>query len=243
MSDNLRKSWARLGVAFNEDFPRKGSVDLERLIMDTCVEGRRDSRLLFGMHGWLLKHHDLVNASRIIRMVKEAKATAVLGAICDSVLEYAPRSSLRYVRRYCQHVRRPEFVFEEIAGSKAMQTLNEKENLRVWKAWGLISREMEAMAGAIAEKGFVLGHNRNLAIRALFGTGVRAEILNYLVEHGEANARQISVGVGQSYEPVYSDLKSCEAIGLLKPEVQGRATVYHLKPDFLKRTLKPLLAA
>lgn len=243
MSDNLRKSWARLGVAFDERFPRRGSIDLERLIMDTCVEGRGDPRLLFGMRGWLLKHYDLVNVNRLIRMVKETKATAVLGAIIDSVLEHAPRSSLRYVRKYCRRARVPEFVFEEIAASKTMTRLNEEENLPVWKAWGLISREMESMEGAIAEKAFVLSHNQNLALRALFGSGMRAEILGYLMEHGEGNARQISLGVGQSYEPVYAELKTCEAVGLVKSEIQGRATVYHLRTDFLKRTIKPLLAA
>ena len=243
MSDNLRKSWTRLGVAFDESFLRKGSIDLERLIMDTCVEGRGDSRLLFGMRGWLLKHHDLVNVNRLIRMVKEARMTAVLGAITDSVLEHAPRSSLRYVRKYCRPARPHEILFKEIAASKTMTRFNEEENLPVWKAWGLISREMDSMEGAIAEKAFVLGHNQNLALRALFGSGMRAEILGYLLEHGEGNARQVSLGVGQSYEPVYSELKSCEAVGLLKPEIHGRATVYHLRPDFLKRTLKPLLAA
>jgi hypothetical protein len=209
-------------VAFDERISGKGQVDLERLIMDTCVEGRRDSRLLFGMRGWMLRHYDLVNVNRLIRMAKEAEETAVLGAICDSVLEHAPRSSLRYVRKYCQRMKRPEFLFEEIAASKTMRRLNEEENLPVWKAWGLISREMEDMEGAIAGKAFVLG---------------------YLLEHAEGNARQISLGIGQSYEPVYSELKLCEEVGLLEPLKAGRATVYHLRPEFLKKALKPLLAA
>ena len=171
------------------------------------------------------------------------KRQAVLGAIIDSVLEHAPRASLRYVGKYCNRAHKPEFVFEAIKESKTMQRLNEDENLPVWKAWKLISREMETMEGAIAEKGFVLRHNRNLALRALFGSGMRAEILNYLLEHKEGNAHRISQGVGQSYEPVYSELKLCENVGLLEPVHLGRATVYHLRPDFLKRTLKALLAA
>lgn len=230
-------------MAFDEKVSRKGSVDLERLVMETCVEGRRDSRLLFGMRGWLLKHQDLVNVNRLIRMVKEAKETAILGAIIDSVLEHTPRSSLRYVRKYCKRSREPRFVFEGIAESKTMRRLNEEENLPVWRAWGLISREMDSMEGGIAEKGFVLRNNHNLALRALFGSSIRAEILNYLVEHGEGNARQISLSVNQSYEPVYSELKLCEDVGLLEPAVHGRATVYHLKPEFFQKALRSLLAA
>lgn len=240
---SLRQSWARLGVAFAERFSGRGAVDLEHLVMETCVEGRRDPRLLFGMVGWLVKHHDLVNASRLIRMVKEAKATAVLGAICDSVLDHAPRSSLYYVRKHCRRLKSPEFLFDEIASSRALQKLNIEENLSVWKRWGLISRELDVMEDAIAEKSFVLRHNRNLAFRALFGTGVRAEILSYLVEHGEANARQIALGIGQSYEPVYSELKFCASVGLLASVVRGRARVYHVAPNLFRHALKPLLAA
>jgi hypothetical protein len=243
LSENLRQYWARLGVAFDERFPRRGVIDLERLMMDTCVEGRRDPRLLFGMRGWLLKHHDLVNVNRLIRMVRECKETAILGAIIDSVLECAPRSSLRYVRKYCRKALEHRFVFEAVEASRVMRRVNEEENLPVWKAWGLISREMESMEGAIAEKGFVLRHNRNLALRALFGSGMRAEILSYLLENKAGNAHQISRGVGQSYEPVYSELKLCENVGLLKPVPSGRATLYHLRSEFLERTLKSLLAA
>jgi len=241
--NNLRTSWARLGVAFDEKISRKGFIDLERLLMDTCIQGRRDSRLLFGMIGWLIKHHDLVNVNRLIRMVKEAKDTAVMGAVIDFLLEHAPRSSLRYVRKYCKRARKPEYVFEEIERSKVLRKVNEEENLPVWQAWNLISREMNVMEGGVAEKEFVLSRNGNLGLRALFGTGVRAEILSYLVEHGEGNARQISLGVDQSYEPVYSELKLCEDVGLLKPVIQGRATVYCLRPEFFQKTLKPLLAA
>lgn len=240
---DLRKTWTRLGVGFVERFRAKGSIDLERLIMDTCVEGRRDSRLLFGLRGWLLKHHDLVNTARLLRMVKETKDTAVLGAIVESIVEAHPRSALASVLKYCGKAKRPEFVFERIARSKVMAEFNREGNLPIWRKWNLISNEMGDLGGAIAEKGYVFKHNQNLLLRALFSPGIRAEILSYLMEHGEGNARQISLGVGQSYEPVYSELKLCEEVGLLEPVQAGRATVYHLRLAFLKKALKPLLAA
>jgi len=240
---DLRKAWTRLGVGFVGKFRAKGSLDLERLIMDTCVEGRGDSRLLFGMRGWLLKHHDLVNVARLLRMVKDAKDTAVLGAIVESVVDAHPRSALASVVKYCRKAKPQEFVFERIARSKVMTEFNREENLPIWRKWNLISNEMGDLAGAIAEKGYVFKHNQNLVLRALFSPGIRAEILSFLMEHGEGNARQISLGIGQSYEPVYSELKLCEEVGLLKPVQAGRATVYHLRPEFLKKALKPLLAA
>jgi hypothetical protein len=240
---DLRKAWTRLGVGFVEKFSTQGQLDLEHLIVDTCKEGRSDSRLLFGMRGWLLKHHDLVNVARLIRMVKEEGDTAVLGAIIESVVETHPRSALASVTKYCRKAKKREFVFERIARSKTMAKFNLEENLPIWRKWNLISNEMGELGGAIAEKGYIFQYNSNMMLRALFSPGIRAEVLSYLVEYGEGNARQISMGVGQSYEPVYSELKLCENMGLLEPISCGRATVYHLKPEFLKKGLEPLMAA
>lgn len=239
---NLRKSWSRFGVAFGEAFSTKGYVDLEQLIVETCVEGRKDSRLFFAMRGWVLKHHDFINGGRLIRMIKKTNETAMAGVLVDSILENEPRSGLQYVRKYCKPSAKREFAFEEIRESKVLGKLNEEENLPVWKKWNLISRDMEVMEGAIAEKGWVIAHNRNLALRAVFGAGIRAEILNFLLEYGKGSAYQIAASVNQSYEPIYSELRLCENIGFLKEEREGKAVVYHLRPAFLRKALKPLLA-
>jgi|GEM_PF-5250260 len=117
---DLRKSWTRLGVAFDEGFSRKGSIDLERLIVDTCMDGETDKRLLTGVRCWLFKHHDLVNVHRLIKFVKDVKETAILGATIDALLERAPRSSLRHVRKHCVAggESRIEFEAEEAVADK-----------------------------------------------------------------------------------------------------------------------------
>lgn len=187
------------------------------------------------MRGWLLKHHDLVNASRLIRMIKNEKETAVMGALIDSIVEMEPRSNLRYVAKYCRTAEKKEIMFDEIRASKTICRLNEEENLSIWRKWNLVSRDMESPDRIIAEKGIVLGQNNNLALRALFGPGMRAEVLNYLIENGEGNAHKIAKTICMSYEPVYSELKQCEKIGLVKYAVKGRAC--RLGKDVLRKTL------
>jgi hypothetical protein len=241
LSKNLYQTWTRLGVAFNESFKLQGLVNLEKTLLETCELGRQDSRLLFGMLGWLMKHHDLVNGSILIRLVKKTPKTAVLGAIIDAVLAKQPRSSLKNVRKYCKPLTKAEFLFNRIGASPTLAKLNREQNLNLWKNWGLISREIDEMAGAIAEKAFVLKNNNNLAIRALFGAGIRAEILSYFMEHEQGNAYEIAKQIGLSYEPVYSELQFFQKIGLMIPSKIGKALVFQLRPNFIQKTLNPLL--
>ncbi len=203
MFDELYTTWAQLGVGFLEKPTTSIVVDLEKTILATTRAGREDSRLLFGMCAWLLKYHGLVNNSRLIRLIKQEKETAVLGAAIDLVLEKKPRSTLRYVRKYCKKAKTPEFVFKRIAYSKVQSGLNREENLAVWKKWNLISREAGDMEGVIREKSFVYSHNRNLALRAFFGPIVKADVFAFLLDHKTGNARQIALSLGLSYEPVH----------------------------------------
>lgn len=229
MFDELYTTWTQLGVGFLERPIIPISVDLEKTIMATSHAGREDSRLLFGMQAWLLKHHDLVNNSRLIRFIKIEKETAILGAIIDSVLAKIPRSTLRYVRKYCKKAKEPEFVFKRIANSKVQSTLNREENLPIWKKWNLISREMGEMDGVIMEKSYVYAHNRNLALRALFGPIAKADVFAFLLEHKQSNAHQMAQSLGLSYEPVYSELATFKEIGFIEEEKQGLARVFKIK--------------
>lgn len=197
--------------------------------MATAHAGREDSRLLFGMRAWLLKHHDLVNNSRLIRLIKIEKETAVLGAVIDSILAKIPRSTLRYVRKYCKKAKKPEFVFKRIANSKIQSSLNREENLSIWKKWNLISREMGEMDGVIMDKSYVFAHNRNLALRAFFGPIVKADVFAFLLERKMSNAHQMAQALGLSYEPVYSELAMFKQMGFIEEEKHGLARMFKIK--------------
>ncbi len=229
MFDELYTIWTQLGVGFLEGPTKATSIDLEKTIIATSYAGREDSRLLFGMQAWLVKHHDLVNNSRLIRLVKQEKETAVLGAIIDSVLAQVPRSTLRYVRKYCKKTKEPEFVFKRIAASKVQSVLNRAENLSLWKRWNLISRESGEMDGVIMEKSYVLKHNRNLALRAFFGPIAKADLFAHLLDHNVGNAYQMSLSLGLSYEPVYSELATFKAMGFVEEKKLGLARVFKIK--------------
>lgn len=229
MFDALYTIWTQLGVGFLEKSIVATFVDLEKIIMATTHAGREDSRLLFGMRAWLLKHHDLVNNSRLIRLIKIEKETAVLGAIIDSILAKIPRSTLRYVRKYCKKAKKPEFVFKRIANSKIQSSLNREENLSIWKKWNLISREMGEMDGVIMDKSYVFAHNRNLALRAFFGPIVKADVFSFLLEHKMSNAHQMAQALGLSYEPVYSELATFKQMGFIEEEKHGLARMFKIK--------------
>ncbi len=241
MSD-LYQIWSRLGVAFDTAPFFGSSIDLEDVLVKTSLEGRKDSRLLFGMRGWLLKHYELVNSARLICKIKSCSSTAVLGAVIESVILEYPRSNLKYAIKYCHPLSQSDFVFDSVRYSKTISHLNQMENLPLWKKWNLISREMGDMHGAIREKKFVLKHNPQLALRALFGAGLKAEVLSFFLNHRKGNARQIALAIGLSYEPVYSELMLFKKIGLAEEKKKGQTRVFSLSPKFFDRTLLPLAA-
>lgn len=235
MSD-LYKKWKKLGMGFAGAPEMRSPVDLELLLINTAKEGRNDSRLLFGMRGWLLYHHDLVNTQRLIRLIKEkikkGEATSVLGAILDSVVRDKPRSALKNTLKYCRKNTAHEFVFPRISQSKVLSELNEQENHPVWKNWNLVSREMEDAKGAIRSRPYILRRNKNLLLRALIGNGVRAEILNYFINRGKGNILEIAKTIGLSYEPVYSELQQFKDLNLIQEEPGGRgkARIFSFNP-------------
>ncbi|EKD50112.1 MAG: hypothetical protein ACD_62C00649G0002 [uncultured bacterium] len=233
----LYKTWARLGVAFNVKPTSDSVIDIEDVLIRTAHEGRDDSRLLFGMRGWLIKHHELVNSARLISKIKCLTETAVLGAIIDSVVEIHPRSNLKYIVKYCHPLSQPDFVFRSVKNSNILSQLNLQENLSLWKKWNLISREMEYNKEAIYEKKHVFKHNPWLILRALFGAGLKAEVLTYFFHHKKGNARQIAQTTQLSYEPVYSELRLLNKIGLVKEKKRGRARVFSFCPSFFKETI------
>jgi hypothetical protein len=229
LSDELYNIWIRLGVGFVGGVGDAVAIDLEHVLIATTRAGREDSRLLFGMRAWLLKHHDLVNNSRLIRFIKTERETAVIGAVIDSILAEIPRSSLRYVLKHCKKAKKQEFVFRRVAGSKIQSKLNREEILPVWKRWNLISREMGEMRDIIRDRSYVLAHNRNLALRAFFGPTVKAEVFDYLLEHREANAYQMAQGLCMSYQPVYRELVTLRDLGMIEQTHQGIARQCRLK--------------
>lgn len=235
MFEELYKIWTQLGVGFLAKSKHPIAIDLEKTLLITSRVGREDSRLIFGMRAWLLKHHDLVNGSRLIRLIKSENETAVLGAIIDSVLVKSSRSTLHYVRKYCKKSKTEEFVFTRIMKSKVQSDLNRKECLPVWKKWNLISREMDDMPGTIMGKSYVFRHNRALALRALFGPIIKADLFAFFLEHKEGNAHHIAKSLGLSYEPVYTELTSFKEIGLIDETRRGLARVFRVKAGVGKK--------
>lgn len=242
MSDHLYRAWAKLGVGFTAISKPRKLIDLEKTIIDTARVYHDHPKLLFGMRAWLLRHHDLVNGNRLIRMIKKESKTAVLGAIIESILKAHPRSDLKYVMKYCTPLVKKEFLFRVISESKVLADWNRKENLAVWKKWGLISREMDDMEGAIKPRQTVLKNNPNLLLRVLFGAGVKAEILSYFMEKKEGNAHQIAQERDLSYERVYTELMSFKEAGLVSEEKSGLARTFHLQHRFFKSRLSPQFA-
>jgi hypothetical protein len=78
--------------------------------------------------------------------------------------------------------------------------------LPVYKKWGLYCTLVQFYDDAKRTREWVLKNNQNLALRALFGPNIRAEIIYCLLYNENLAIKNISKHIGYAYGPVYNEI-------------------------------------
>jgi hypothetical protein len=104
----------------------------------------------------------------------------------------------------------------------------EKKNaLPVYKKWGLYCTLLEFYDDAKRTREWVLKNNINLALRALFGPNIRAEIIYCLLRNTNLAIKNISNKIGYAYSPVYNEIELMIKSGFVVQE-KGQWHSLHL---------------
>jgi hypothetical protein len=215
-----------LGVLFSVS-PTAVEPDPEQLVVETTHAGRREARLIWGLLSWMVEFGDLINTSRLIQRVGQADS-AVLGALCTLALKHGADAKLKGLLAKCRVKSEPEVLFEAMA---AMQTTarNERENaVPEFTRWGLHCSAYRIMEGGLQTRKRVLDGNRLLALRAVFGANIRADLLYWLAFHPKASIREAAAKTGFSYQPVYAELNRMVENKIADCETYGRVRVISL---------------
>jgi hypothetical protein len=108
-----------------------------------------------------------------------------------------------------------------------------------WSKWGYYCSEIsfyfDAMTG---DRNFIFSRNKNLAIRAIFGTNLRSEIIYFLYKNSNAYIKAIADATGFAYFPVHNEIKNLVRNGILNSTSYGRVNVVSLNKtmfDFLQK--------
>jgi hypothetical protein len=234
--DRLYDTWMSLGMGVNGKHYVL-DLDLEQTIAETTHVGRYESRLLWAMLTWIVTYGDLINVSRMMHFLQIADKS-VLGAILEIGVKNGGDKKLLNVVKKCIPKKAPELLFPRMKklGFAYAQELTEAKD--EWKKWGYYSSETSFMYDSIlGDRMFIFKNQKNLAIRAIFGPNLRAEILFYLYKNSGTYIKAISKSTGFAYFPVYNEIKELVRNGLLRSTTYGRTTVVFLN-DYIFRFIQ-----
>jgi len=228
--------WRSLGCK-NETTPNESlCIDLEALILYTCVIGRDNTILFDNMIGWLFNHSDLVNTGRLITMVNAGFLEITVPDVIKTLEETTLRKKL-----------------EKILNNKNKSTnpLNDKETDQLVKT--------EIMAESLAagndnqlknkdttfsphiqelnEKNTLIQSSAatfQLMMRYLVGVSTRAEILAFFAaERGEITASELARALNYHQSVLFSVLSEMVAGGFVIKRT-GDKVFYMPKTPFIR---------
>lgn len=228
--DECFNKWIRLGwVGTGEPF--EGFVDPELLIIETTHSGRYEGRILKAMLTWIRNYHDLINIQRLRHFINTAD-TAVLGAVFEIAIKNGADPRLKTIIKYCKPNNNPEVLFKT-GDEFGVYDNNQKEFARdEYLKWGLYCTMVEFYEDAMLDKKRILKKNPLLAIRALIGPNIRAEILFSLLNSSRIHIKALSTRLGYAYSPVYKEILSLASSGFINIEKFGRVKVLSLSEQF-----------
>lgn len=231
----LYKKWSAVGWRVTEDTYR-GEIDIEKLIIETTHAARIDGRLLKWLLTWFRDFGDLVNKKKLIRQIKNADS-AVLGAVLEIAMNNGADQNYRTVQQKCEP-KKPKEVLQKDMEAVDIYLQEQKEyGRKEYRTWGLYCTMIEFYDDAVRTREWVLAHNELLAIRAVFGVSLRAELIYLLKKSGRLTIRRISTILGYAYSGVYREVGCLIKNGLLVEENAGGRVVT------LSNKMKTILAA
>ena len=230
--DQLFNDWSQLGIRLTHSDKRK-EVDIEMVIVNTTYLGRYNSRLLFSMLTWIRDNADLINSQKLINTLSDADIS-VLGAILAIALKNGADKKLVAVKNHCKKKIKPEILFANMKKNPLLYEQEVSESCKEWKEWGLYCSEISFYNDARYDREYILRNNKLLAIRALFGSNLRAEILYMLFKKSNMYIRLLSKTTGFSYFPVQMEVKNLLLNGLLNSVSYGRTNVLSLSSNAKK---------
>lgn len=168
--ERLVAAWTRLGALFNVA-PADQTPDVERLLLRTARAMPGHSRLFPVAVTWLTAYGELVDDSRLARLVRdelEAGDRPAMGLLLESVQAVDPRHRARFAGAVgaCEPAAEPGPLFDVDRQSAACAELARQQASPLSRKWGRWANEVELRNDVIRPLDWVLAHNPGLSARA-----------------------------------------------------------------------------
>lgn len=214
----LAAEWARVGGGFMVE-PAPYAIDLEDLVGRTAVAAPGDYRALAVATTWLAQHSELVNVRRLARVggrLEELPA-AILGAMIDIAREASPAADrLKSAQRHCRPLQEPRALFDRTAANPVLLRFAKEGAMPTLEAWGLWQDELSLKFDALRPVSWILEHCPELRVRAIYGAGLEAEVVQAL-QRGPATIAGIAREVDASYSATHAAVARLAGRGSVIP--------------------------
>jgi hypothetical protein len=212
--DNLIRRWTSVGVAFGAP-PAEGTIDLERLILDTARHASEMARLFIMAATWLHRFGDLVAKHRLKRLIRDELAQEhhpVLGLLLDTAHQGTHPAEFESVIKLLKPARHARPLFDVERANEILSRRVERRASALSRKWKLWCEPMEFKDDAIRPASWIMARHPDFITRADFRGDLRASILAALRFDTDAGASELRLAAtaGGSRAQVRSALRNLE---------------------------------
>jgi len=212
MEDNIRDSWAGLGIAFATSSPVR-NADPEKTLIKSIPEFEKDRKLLVLVLSWLSEYGKVFHVERLKALVVDLSAhdLAWLGGVADYALQGIGDHRWNAITSLIKDKLGGKNKLPRFATSKLDELQAQRKGSEpAFSNFGLIipKLEREQMSRKILPDVEVVKRNLWLRLRFLFGTNWRADVASVMIQKLAENSYQAGKILGCSNETAYRNWKA-----------------------------------
>ena len=234
MLNLLWRQWSALGVSGAVHSTDRPIIDPEALLLFSTTLARYDARLFDEMLDWLLSHGNLLNMQRLGNVRKKYPRLGddrVLAACAELLGEKAILKKWQSVQELVEQYTGPlpvEPLFKLKTGKPTPHFGSMDPR---FQKYGL-SRSPYVRSAKSLRPLCELPACLLIKLRALFGVNARAEVMNYLLTHGEAHPAAIAKETYFFKKTVQDCLNEMEVSGQIRSRMPGREKQFLLVKEW-----------
>jgi len=226
LTDFLWREWSNLGVFGASTVEPRWIIDPEVLLLLTSEIARHDARLFDEVLDWLKINSRWINTQRLctLHTKHEIGDPHVLAAIAYAMKECGPATKWRKLSQITGAKEPPEALFRH--GYQSLLSVVEEPD-PIFEQYGLL-RPVVSSRSLSQPVTMQQSSALHFRLRALFGLGMRADILCYLLTHDEGHPSGVATVLGYSQKRVQDTMVEMAESGQILVRPKGRLKSYWL---------------
>ncbi len=226
--DFIWRQWSQLGTAGSSwDYPENWVIDPEALLAFSSDMARHDARVFDEIMDWMKRNGHWINTQRLSKIIARDHIgdPAVVGAIAEWMKKNDKdiKWSGIAARKYASAKQPPEPLFH----SQKQHDIDEPDRDQRFIKYGLIRPKVD-LRGLSRTVNMRQTPNAVFTFRALFGIGIRADVILYMMSLESGHARLIAEELSYNHMRVQEVLNDLSEAGILTVFESGRSKDFRI---------------